>query len=61
MDDVLMKQRARVLVVCLVGQDLSEVWWSSANKAFDTLTPNDQWEQDPTIVYRYLMSHIGGW
>jgi hypothetical protein len=48
------------LVASLVGNDLSELWWDSPNKAFGNRTPrshmNDaEWElvRDYLIAYAY--------
>lgn len=51
------KQRSDALVVALVGRDYSELWWNSANRAFDERTPREQWQIDYTTVYNYLMAH----
>lgn len=51
------KQRSDALVVALVGRDHSELWWNSANRAFDGKTPTEQWSVDYLHVYNYLMAH----
>lgn len=50
------KQRCNVLLIALMGKDHVESWWNSRNRAFNTLTGNQQWEIDPESVYSYLLS-----
>ena len=52
-----MKARCDVLLIAMLGKNAALTWWDSRNKAFDMLTGKDQWDQDPTIVYNYLMRH----
>jgi len=51
------KERARVLVIALVGKDCAMKWWNSRNSAFDMKTPLQQWEEDYLKVYQYLMDY----
>jgi hypothetical protein len=56
------KERCDRMLEAIVGKDLVQKWWESPNKAFDDLTPCKQWEKDPLVVYKYLLSHIDhGW
>ncbi len=58
----IMRKRSEVLVIALVGKNLSNKWWNSQNKAFNMMTPEDKWKEDPNVVYSYLMGHAeGGW
>ena len=52
----IMKQRAVLLVIALVGKQLSDQWWNTPNKAFDNKTPAGQWLLDHRSVYNYLMA-----
>lgn len=61
MDKILMRKRCEVLVIALVGENLSNRWWNSYNKAFN-MTANEQYDIDPKVVYDYLMHYgFGGW
>lgn len=51
------KERARVLVIALVGEKDAMKWWDSRNRAFDMKTPLQQWEEDYLKVYHYLMDY----
>lgn len=55
--------RCEEIVYSLVGSSLSDKWWTGKNKAFDDLTPAEQWEKDYMSVYRYLIRFYdgGGW
>lgn len=45
----------RVLLLRLLGtQELVDTWWKSENFAFDLMTPEDMWEQDPIRVMGYI-------
>ena len=45
------------LVIGLVGEENSTLWWSSPNKAFQNRTPDEQWEKGSDQVINYLMHH----
>jgi hypothetical protein len=48
------------MLFALVGsEELAEKWWTSHNKAFDK-TPNEQWKEEPGIVFDYLGFHAFG-
>lgn len=56
----LSRARCEALVLGLVGsKELAKAWWTSANKAFDSATPEEVWQTDYETVYRYLMFHAG--
>lgn len=57
MNEAQAKQRSDALIVALVGKNHSELWWNSANRAFDGRTPTEQWQIDYTTVYNYLMAY----
>jgi hypothetical protein len=48
---------ANNLVASMVGPNLVESWWASPNRAFDDLTPEQQWVNGSDQVVFYLMSH----
>ena len=56
----IMRKRSEVLVIALVGKNLSEKWWNSQNKAFNMMTPEEKWKEEPEAVYNYLMFHAEG-
>lgn len=51
------RQRSEVLVVAIVGKDMTNVWWNSPNKAFDGKTPEVEWSINYERVYSYLMGN----
>lgn len=55
-----LRKRSEMLVIALVGKDLSDNWWNSQNKAFELKTPNEKWKENYETVYSYLMSHAEG-
>lgn len=55
-----MRRRSEALVVALVGKEYADVWWDSKNKAFESLTPKQAWDKDPSAVYSYLMGIASG-
>ena len=55
-----LKQRCGVLVTALVGNNLSNEWWSNPNKAFEGKTPLVMFEESPITVYNYLMGYVYG-
>ena len=48
---------ANNLVASMVGPDLSDTWWNTANLAFDGRTPEAQWTTGSDAVINYLMHH----
>ena len=44
------------LVESLVGQAHAATWWTSPNRAFDDLTPEQQWVRGSDQVVFYLMA-----
>jgi hypothetical protein len=48
---------ANNLVASMVGKDQVEAWWNSPNRAFDDLTPEQQWVNGSDQVVFYLMAH----
>ena len=54
-----MKQRCDALLIAMLGKTAAPEWWDSRNKAFDMLTAREQWDKDPTVVYKYLMGNAG--
>ena len=57
MNEHIAKQRSNALVIAMVGEELSDKWWSSPNKAFDMRTPAGMWIKDYERVYEYLMHY----
>ena len=51
----MMRKLCEALVISLVGKELAETWWNSANKAFDGKTPGEIYNSNPERVYNYLM------
>ncbi len=51
------RARSEALVISLVGLDTAYRWWNSQNKAFNNLTPEQQWKIDYEVVYEYLMAN----
>ncbi len=45
-------------IISLVGPKLAPNWWTGRNLAFDNLTPNEQWDRDPSVVVRYIMGQV---
>jgi hypothetical protein len=60
MDKTQMLQRCEMLVIALVGKELSNKWWSGTNLAFDGITPLQMFYVDADKVYNYLMYHASG-
>lgn len=48
---------ANNLVASMVGPDMAESWWATANQAFDGRTPETQWAAGSDAVVNYLMHH----
>jgi hypothetical protein len=45
------------LVAGMVGEQLVADWWTSPNLAFDSRTPEAQWQSGSDAVVNYLMHH----
>lgn len=54
------RKHSNLLVKALVGENLVDAWWNGRNRAFNGLTPNEQWGINPEVVYSYLLSHAYG-
>ena len=50
----------KMLLKGLGKQSYVDLWWSTANKAFDDKTPNDVFSKNPDAVANYVMRHLGG-
>lgn len=48
----------RLLLRLLTTEDLVDRWWKSPNKAFDMLTPNEQFKLDHIKVTAYIFNQI---
>ena len=48
---------ANNLVASMVGPNLVDTWWTTANQAFDGRTPETQWANGSDQVVFYLMAH----
>jgi hypothetical protein len=55
-----LRRTCSVIIEALVGEEFSERWWSSPNRAFDNRTPNEQWALAPEVVFDYLTTHAFG-
>jgi hypothetical protein len=55
-----LRARSEALVIALVGKDLASQWWTSANRAFEGQTPNEQFDRNAERVYGYLMGNAQG-
>lgn len=62
-DDVItvMRRRCESMILSMVGAELAPDWWNRKNYAFDGVTPNEMFEQDPERVYRYICGHVDGY
>lgn len=56
-----MRQRCDMMLLSMLGAEHAPTWWKSANKAFNGLTAEEQWDIDPKSVYWYLLGHIDGY
>ena len=57
----MIREECQILLESLVGKNLTEKWWNGYNRAFDK-TPEEQFKEDPKVVYDYLMHYsYGGW
>jgi hypothetical protein len=55
------RSAAEKMVISLVGEELSDSWWNSPNRAFNFLTPNEVWaHNDAKTVMQYLLNHCFG-
>jgi len=62
MDEQNLRRRCEVLIISMVGKDMSLAWWTNSNKAFSGDTPLEAFDKNPREVYNYLMgSACGGW
>ena len=50
----------RILHALLGSNELVQKWWSSSNKAFDDMTPNEMWDRDKDRVKNYLLAQLNG-
>ena len=50
----------RILHALLGSNELVQKWWSSPNKAFDDMTPNEMWDRDKDRVKNYLLAQLNG-
>ena len=50
----------RILHALLGSNELVQKWWSSPNKAFDDMTPNEMWDKDKDRVKNYLLAQLNG-
>jgi len=57
----LMRQRCEIMILSLLGEEISPKWWDSPNKAFELKTPNEVWSTDPESVYKYICGCIDGY
>jgi hypothetical protein len=48
---------ANQLVTSMIGADHVAAWWASPNLAFDSRTPEEQWQSGSDQVVNYLMHH----
>jgi len=49
------KDAANAVLLALVGSEgLVELWWTTPNRAFEGMKPNDVWELDYQKVLSYL-------
>ena len=56
----LLRLRSQALVIALVGKVHAELWWTSANRAFEGQTPLEQFDRNAERVYGYLMQSAEG-
>lgn len=54
--DELLRKKCDLLLQALVGDKLINEWWEGHNKAFN-MTPNEQWKNDPRVVFDYLCGY----
>ena len=50
----------RILYSLLGSQELVQKWWSSPNRAFDEMTPNEMLNRDKDRVKNYLLGQLSG-
>ena len=56
----LIKKRCDQLLLSLVGENLSERWWNSPNRAFENKPPIEVFKTSPDAVYTYLLRFVEG-
>ena len=49
-----LRTNCNAILLAMLGPDLAKDWWQSRNKAFDMLTPEEIWGNNPMQVYTYL-------
>jgi hypothetical protein len=54
------EQFNRILHALLGSDELVQKWWSSPNKAFDDMTPNEMLNRDRDRVKNYLLAQLSG-
>jgi hypothetical protein len=55
------KLRCDAILKACFGPEIAANWWSSPNKAFNMLTPNEMWESvEWALVYNYLLGQLNG-
>jgi hypothetical protein len=61
-NEEILYKHCNALLTGMIGADLVEEWWNSANLSFNGDTPRKRWEDNPLSVYDYLMHHayVGG-
>lgn len=57
----LMRQWCEISIVTMLGKDTAPKWWSSKNKAFGMKTPNEMFDENPEVVYNYLVGQTDGY
>jgi hypothetical protein len=50
----------RILYALLGSEELVQKWWSSPNRAFDEMTPNEMLNRDKDRVKNYLLGQLSG-
>jgi len=55
-----LRARSEALVIALIGKEMASQWWTSANRAFEGQTPNEQFDRNAERVYGYLMRTAQG-
>lgn len=55
----LTKAQVNLMLSSLLGYtSYCEIWWQTPNIAFNNLTPDEQWSQDPDRVQQYLLDLV---
>lgn len=55
-----LRARSEALVIAMVGKTNAQLWWTSANLAFEGQTPSEQFDRNAERVYSYLMRSAEG-